>query len=137
MTLAVSEDELRRILVELPFISLYDFRLHSMGDGVCSVEFPYQEKFVRPGGVVSGPVYMAAADATMWLAIMTKLGDVATLAVTVEMKTNFLSGAKEEGFICTAKILKLGRWLVYGVAECVSNQGILLTHHTLTYIRAA
>ena len=136
MTLAVSEDELRRILVESPFISLYGFKLHSIGDGECSVEFPYQETFVRPGGVVSGPVYMAAADATMWLAIMTKLGDAATLAVTVEMKTNFLSGAKEEGFICTAKILKLGRRLVYGVAECVSNQGILLTHHTLTYIRA-
>ena len=137
MTLAVSEDELRRILAESPFISLYDFQLHSMGDGVCSVEFPYQEKFVRPGGVVSGPVYMAAADATMWLAIMTKLGDAATLAVTVEMKTNFLSGAKEEGFICTAKILKLGKRLIYGVAECVNSQGILLTHHTLTYIRAA
>lgn len=136
MELAVTEDEVRRILAESPFISIYGFKLHSMGDGECSIEFPYQEQFIRPGGVISGPVYMAAADATMWLAILTKLGDAATLAVTVEMKTNFLSGAKQEGFICTAKILKLGGRLVYGVAECVTSGGKLLTHHTLTYIRA-
>ncbi len=137
MTLAVTEDEIRRILAQSPFVRIYGFQLHSIADGECSLAFPYQEEFIRPGGVVSGPVYMAAADATMWLAIMTKLGDAATLAVTVEMKTNFLSGAKEEGFICTAKILKLGRRLIYGVAECVSSRGTLLTHHTLTYIRAS
>ena len=137
MTLAVTEDEVRRILAESPFIGIYGFQLHSLGDGESSIQFPYQEKFLRTGDVISGPVYMAAADATMWLAIMTKLGDAATLAVTVEMKTNFLSGAKREGFICTAKILKLGARLIYGVAECVSDSGKLLTHHTVTYIRAS
>jgi len=136
MPLAVTEDEIRQILAQSPFVRIYGFQLHAIGDGECSIAFPYQEQFIRPGGVISGPVYMAAADATMWLAIMTKLGEAATLAVTVEMKTNFLSGAKEEGFICTAKILKLGRRLIYGVAECVSSRGTLLTHHTLTYIRA-
>jgi len=37
---------------------------------------------------------MAAADVAMWLAIMTRLG-TAEVAVTAEMKTNFLSGAME------------------------------------------
>ena len=95
---------------------------------------PVQPAFERPGGVVSGQVFTAAADVAMWLAIMTKLG-TAEVAVTAEMKTNFLSGAREEDFLCQAKILKLGKHLVFGTAECVNREGKLLTHHTITYIR--
>ena len=56
--------------------------------------------------------------------------------MTTEMKINFPGGAKREGFRCTAKVLKLGRRLIYGVAACVDSNGRLLTHHTVTYIRA-
>jgi acyl-coenzyme A thioesterase PaaI-like protein len=65
---------------------------------------------------------------------MTKLGKQEA-AITAEMKTNFLNGARREDFLYRAKILKLGRRLIYGVAECVSVEGKLLTHHTITYIR--
>ena len=57
------------------------------------------------------------------------------MAVTAEMKTSFLSGAKREDIYCTAKILKLGRRLIFGEADCANGDGKLLTHHTLTYIR--
>jgi len=78
---------------------------------------------------------MAAADIAMWLAVMTKLGKT-DRSVTAEMKTSFLNAAREESFRCTARILKLGRRLIYGVAECVGSGGKLLAHHTLTYIRS-
>jgi acyl-coenzyme A thioesterase PaaI-like protein len=51
------------------------------------------------------------------------------------MKTNFLDGARREAFRCSAKVLKFGRQLIYGVAECVDGNGRLLTHHTVTYIK--
>jgi len=89
---------------------------------------------VRPGGIVSGQVYIAAADVAMWLAIKTRLG-LADGSVTAEMKTNFLGGAKRESFLCSAKVLKFGRQLIFGTAECVGADGRLLTHHTVTYIR--
>lgn len=79
-------------------------------------------------------MFMAAADVAMWLAIITKLGP-SDGSVTAEMKTNFLNGARKEDILCHAKILKLGRRLVYGVAECTNREGKLLTHHTITYIR--
>jgi uncharacterized protein (TIGR00369 family) len=134
MHLAVTESELQQLLSEVSFTRGYGFRLHSIGDGECAIAVPFQHAFERPGGIVSGQVFMAAADVAMWLAIMTKLGTGET-AVTVEMKTSFLSGARQEDFMCRARILKLGRRLVYGVAECVNGQGRLLTHHTITYIR--
>jgi len=49
----------------------------------------------------------------------------------------FLGAARREPFRCTARIVKLGRRLVYGVAESVGGDGRLLAHHTLTYARAA
>jgi len=134
MALAVTESELRQVLSEAAFARIYGFRLHSIAEGRCTLDVPFQTAFERPGGLVSGPVFMAAADVAMWLALLTRLGPEDG-SVTVEMKTNFLSAAKQEDFRCTAKILKLGKRLVYGVAECVTREGTLLTHHTLTYFR--
>lgn len=134
MALAVTEAELRKLLSEAPFTRLYGFKLHSMTDGECTLDVPFQAAFERPGGLVSGPVFMAAADVAMWLALVTKLG-ASDMSVTAKMTTAFLNAAKQEDFQCTARILKLGKRLVYGVAECATSGGKLLTHHTMAYIR--
>ncbi len=135
MKLACSATGLKGLLNDVAFTRNFGFVLHKIADGQCSIDVAFQEAFERPGGIVSGQVFMAAADVAMWLAIKTKLG-LADSSVTVEMKTNFLAGAKRAGFRCTAKVLKVGRRLIYGVAECVDKNGKLLTHHTVTYIRA-
>jgi acyl-coenzyme A thioesterase PaaI-like protein len=134
MKIAVTEDELTQLLASAPFTRIYGFTLASAAEGQCTILVPFQDAFERPGGIVSGPVFMAAADVAMWLAIKTKLG-LADGSLTAEMKTSFLSGAKNEDFRCTARVLKCGRRLIFGFAECVNNRGTLLTHHTLTYIR--
>jgi uncharacterized protein (TIGR00369 family) len=135
MPLACSEDELRRLLDDVAFTRNFGFALHEIADGECSIDVPFQEWFERPGGIVSGQVFMAAADVAMWLAIKTRLG-LDDSSVTAEMKTNFLGAAKRSGFRCRAKVLKFGRRLIYGVAECVDENGKLLAHHTVTYIRS-
>jgi uncharacterized protein (TIGR00369 family) len=132
--LACSADELQQLLSEFAFTRNFGYVVRELGDGECSIDVPFQTDFERPGGIVSGQVFMAAADVAMWLAIKTRLG-LADSSVTAEMKTNFLSGAKRSDFRCNAKVLKLGRRLIYGVAECVDGGGNLFTHHTLTYIR--
>lgn len=134
MPLAATETELRRLLEEVAFTRVYGFQLHSIADGQCTLEVPFQPLFERPGGIVSGPLFMAAADVAMWLAIMTRLG-VADRSVTAAMTSAFLDAARHEPFRCTARIVKLGRRLVYGVADNVSGSGRLLTHHSLTYAR--
>jgi acyl-coenzyme A thioesterase PaaI-like protein len=84
--------------------------------------------------MIRGPIYMAAADVAMWLAIMTRLGKDDP-SVTIDMKTAFLSFASQEEFRCTARLLQVGKRLIYGIAECADRRGKLLTHHTITYIR--
>jgi uncharacterized protein (TIGR00369 family) len=134
MKLACSEEELRQLLGDVAFTRNLGFVLQKIDDGECTLDVPFQEAFERPGGIVSGQVFMAAADVAMWLAIKTRLG-LDDGSVTAEMKTNFLGGARRESFRCSAEVLKFGRQLIYGTAECVSADGRLLTHHTVTYIR--
>ena len=136
MALAVTEAELRRLLEDVAFTRAYGFRLHAIGDGQCTLEIPFRADFERPGGIVSGQVFMAAADVAMWLAIMTRLGP-RDGSVTAGMTSAFLGAARREPFRCTARIVKLGRRLVYGVAESVTDGGRLLAHHSLTYARVA
>jgi len=135
MALAATESELRGILEDVAFTRSYGFRLHAIDEGRCTLEVPFQTAFERPGGIVSGQVFMAAADVAMWLAIMTRLGPHDG-SVTAGMTSAFLGAARREPFRCTARVLKLGRRLVYGVAESVSGGGRLLAHHSLTYARA-
>ena len=132
--LAATEAELRRVLHEVPFTRAYGFRLHAIAPGQCTLDVPFQPLFERPGGIVGGQVFMAAADVAMWLAIKTRLG-AADGSVTATMTSAFLDAARHEPFRCTARVVKLGRRLIYGVAESVSSEGRLLTHHSLTYAR--
>jgi uncharacterized protein (TIGR00369 family) len=134
MALACTEPQLEQLLRDVAFTREFGFTLHSIADGQCTINVPFRAAFERPGGIVSGQVFMAAADVAMWLAIKTKLG-IGDSSVTVEMKTNFLGSARKQSFRCIARVLKLGRQLIYGSAECLDEEGELLTHHTLTYIR--
>lgn len=134
MSAGASRDAVERLLAAAPFNTYYRFRLGAVGDGECTLEVPFHDVFERPGGVVSGPIFMAAADTAMWLATITQLGTAETW-VTVDLKTAFLRAARQEPFRCTARVLKTGRQMIYGVAECMRDDGALLSHHTLTYAR--
>lgn len=134
MTRATTRLELKRWLASAPFNAYYRFRLLEFGGGECTIAVPCRREFERPGGDVSGPVFVAAADVAVWLAVATCRGADETW-VTVDLKTTFLRAARHEPFTCTARILKMGRRLVYAVAECVCGDGALLTHHTAMYAR--
>ena len=135
MRLAATEGELRRVLHAAEFSRHYGFRLEAIGEGRSVIRAPFSRALERPGGMVSGPVFMAAADAAMWLAVMTRLGP-RDRSVTSTLTTTFLRAAREEDVVCEARVLKLGRRLIYGVAECAGGDGQLFSHHVITYARA-
>jgi len=134
MASAISHHALHKLLAATPFNRYYRFRIQSAARGSCVLRVAYRRAFARPDGIISGPTFIAAADVALWLAIATRLG-AHERAVTVEMKTNFLRSATREGFLCRGRILKLGRLLVYGTAECFTPHRGLLSYHTLTYMR--
>jgi uncharacterized protein (TIGR00369 family) len=131
--LSVSPADLNALLDAHEFTRRQGLRVVAIGDGECEIEVPYRPENDRPGGVVSGQVYMHAADVAFWLAIKTRLG-LDDASVTSSMTTAFLGSARREPLRCRARVLKLGRRLVYGSAECSVGERPM-THHTLTYAR--
>ena len=126
---------LQQLLDTSQFLRPYDFRVVTANEEKCTLELPHKPALERPGGIINGPALMAAADCAMWLAIKARIG-VENDALTSELNTAFLAPAKGEHVYCTARILKMGRRRIYGVAECHGKKGNLFSHHTLTYVRA-
>jgi uncharacterized protein (TIGR00369 family) len=126
--------ELAALLARSRFLRGYGMRLHAVSDAACTLAVPFRRAFERPGGTVNGPVFIAAADCAMWLAIKRLIG-VDQDAVTAELNTAFLNAARRQTVYCTARVLKMGKRSIFGTAECHDGKGRLFTHHTLTYAR--
>jgi uncharacterized protein (TIGR00369 family) len=116
------------------FARAFGFQVRTATLGECVLAVPFNPLFERPGGIVSGQVLMAAADVAMWLAIKTMHG-IADESVTINMQTSFIRSARQEGIVCRARVIKSGASLSHGTAECLTENGALLSHHTLTYMR--
>jgi len=130
----VTIEQLQRLLSDdTAFTKAYAFVVAAIAPGSCTLEVPHLPHFERPGGIVSGQVYMTAADVAMWLAIKTLRG-LDDPSVTSQMQTHFLRSVSREGFTCKAVVRSLGRRTAFGAAECLSLEGQLLAHHTLTYV---
>jgi uncharacterized protein (TIGR00369 family) len=130
--LACTVDQLTQVLADTAFLRPYGFVVQSCAPGECTVVVPYAPSLERPGGMVSGMTIMGVADVAMWLAIMTQRGTTERW-VTTDMKTAFLSSARETDIYCVARILKLGKRSSYGTAECRDVTGRLLAHHVVSY----
>lgn len=101
--------------------------------GACRVRQAYQERFIRPGGTISGPTMMALADFAMYVAVLSAIGPV-PLAVTTNLTINFLRKPAQRDLLASARLLKLGKRLAVGEVA-INSDGAedLVAHVTSTY----
>jgi uncharacterized protein (TIGR00369 family) len=101
--------------------------------GGCRVRRPFHQGALRPGGTISGPVMMAVADFTMYVAVLSAVGWV-PLAVTTNLNINFLKKPAARDLLAEARLIKLGKRLVVGEVTIRSDgEEDLVAHVTLTY----
>ena len=99
----------------------------------CRVRQAFSERFVRPGGTVSGPTMMALADFAMYVAVFSAAGPV-PLAVTTSLTINFLRKPARADLIAEARLLKHGKRLVVGEVMIRSDrEDEPVAHVTATY----
>ena len=111
-----------------------DLRVLEARAGEVVLVLPITAKHVHAGGVLCGQTMMAAADTAMVLAVMTKLGGFKPMT-TVQLQTSFLrpiSGASGAARI-VARVLRMGRSLVFGEIQVISADDELAAHATTTY----
>jgi uncharacterized protein (TIGR00369 family) len=128
----ISLDELRAFLAkDFPQSTM---ELLAAGDGTARGRQQVDERHLRPGGTVSGPVMMGLADAVTYAALLSRIG-IVPLAVTSSLTISFLRRPKaHRAVVAEATLLKAGRRLA--VAEVrISSEGDdeLVAHATVTY----
>ena len=101
--------------------------------GGCRVRRHFHPRTLRPGGTVSGPIMMALADFTMYLAVLSAIGWV-PLAVTTNFSINFLRRPAPRDVLAEARLFKLGKRLAVGeIAIRSDGDEEMVAHATSTY----
>ena len=102
-------------------------------DGYIRLRAPTTERYLRPGGTISGPAMMTLADNAMYYLVLIMIGPVA-LALTTNLNINFLRAPKLGDLIIEAKMLKLGKRLAVGEVTIRSDgSDDVVAHATVTY----
>lgn len=78
---------------------------------------------------------MALADVAVYLAIFGRIG-IVPLAVTNELKMNFLRPAMGGDVLARAELMKLGRRVAYSTVDLFmeSDPGRIVAHATASYV---
>ncbi len=119
----------------LPWAGIMGIEITDIGKGTCQVRLPRKDKFLRPGGTVSGPALMSLADYGMYVAVLSAIGTV-EMAVTTNLTCNFLRRPKPGAVIADCRLIKLGRRLAYGEVSLYSEgdeDAGPVAHVTATY----
>ena len=110
-----------------------DYAIEDVWHGGCRVRLRHSEGSLRPGGTLSGPVMMALADFTMYVAVLSAIGWV-PLAVTTNLTINFLKKPGPRDLLAEARLIKLGKRLAVGEVGLRSDgDDDLVAHVTSTY----
>ena len=98
-----------------PWINEMGLDFEEIGTGLVRMRMPFSDYLARSGGVISGQALMAMADTAMVFAVTSQLGGFRNMA-TVSQNTSFLRPIGGADVICAARVIKLGRRLVFGEA---------------------
>ena len=126
------EDALAHIVA--PWVRDLELRVLEARAGEVALALPVTPRHVHGGGMLCGQTMMAAADTAMVLAVMTRLGSFRPMT-TVQLSTSFLrpiAGDSGEARV-VARVLRMGKSLVFGEIELGSADGQLAAHATTTY----
>lgn len=129
-------DKLRGILgtVVAAWVAELELQLIEAHPGEVRLALPISPKHVHGGGVLCGQSMMAAADTAMILAICTRLGDFRPMT-TVQLQTSFLRPVPGDSGVASvvARVLRMGKKIVFGEIHISNAQGQLAAHATCTY----
>ena len=117
-----------------PWVTELVLRLLEARHGEVVLALPVAPRLVHGGGVLCGQAMMAAADTAMVLAISSRLGGFRPMT-TVQLQTSFLRPIAGDGGEArlVARVLRLGKSLVFGEIELFDAAGRLAAHATTTY----
>ena len=108
-----AEDFETAVKQTIPLSEVFPFRVECIESGYARLRVCFDERHVRAGGTVSGPVLMTLADTALYGMVLSVLG-MELLAVTSNLNIHFLRKPKQADLIAEATLLRQGRRIVVG-----------------------
>lgn len=130
----MDENTVRDLLDRLlaPWVRSLSLTPVSISEESVTLRLPFSGELRHSGGVICGQVFMAAADTAMVVAISAALGEFRPMT-TVSLNTNFMRSVRKGDVLITARVLRMGRNLVFGEVELFDEDGKMAVHATTTY----
>jgi uncharacterized protein (TIGR00369 family) len=118
----------------VPFVKSLGISCEEVRPGYAVARWKQDPQWLRPGGYLFGGGLMSLADAAIYMAILGQIG-LKAMAVTIELKMNFLRPAIGADVMAQAQVLKVGQRIAYGEVRLfmADTQDRLIAHATCTY----
>ena len=102
-------------------------------DGVGTVRMPIRDHHLQDSGYVQGGLIVTLADYAFYLAVKSRLSP-GQKTVTVELKVNFIAGAKDGELTATAKVVSGGRRIFVVEGDVSDSKGVIIARGLSTYL---
>ncbi len=125
-------EQIEAFLAEhFPQATRFPGKIERVGDREIHIRVEPQNKHLRPGGTVSGPLLMGVADTAMFFLLLSELGPM-PFAFTTSLNINFFRPPPPEEFAVAGRLLKLGKRLAIGEV-LMGPADELIAQATVTY----
>ncbi|PKB78900.1 MAG: hypothetical protein BZY88_16060 [SAR202 cluster bacterium Io17-Chloro-G9] len=116
-----------------PFAQLLDIRAGESKDGVGKAFMKIQDKHRQTAGYVQGGIIVTLADFAFARAVHS-VSEPGQPTVTLEIKMNFISPAKDGELTATAKIISKGGRIVVGEIDVTGEDEALIARGLGTFM---
>jgi acyl-CoA thioesterase len=115
-----------------PYLKLLGIELIEITEEKAVMSLEMQEKLRQPYGLLHGGATASLIDTAMAFAVVAALG-AEDKATTVDLTVQYLRPHTAGKVLCTAKVLRAGKRLLFLSAEVVNEQGKMIATALSTY----
>lgn len=117
-----------------PYLNLLGVELVEFTEDKTVMSLEMQEKLRQPYGLLHGGATASLIDTAMAFAVIAAIG-TEDKATTVDLTVQYLRPHTAGKVVCTAKVLRAGKRLLFLSAEVVNEQGKLVATALSTYTK--
>lgn len=118
-----------------PYLKLLGIELEEVTEERVVMSLTMQEKLRQPYGLLHGGATASLIDTATAFAVITAIG-TEEKATTVDLTVQYLRPHTTGKILCTAKMTRAGKRLLFLSAEVVNEQGKLVATALSTYTKA-
>ena len=133
----ISEDNKQtafEVVKTTPYLKLLGIELIEITEEKAVMSLTMQEKLRQPYGLLHGGATASLIDTAMAFAVIAAIG-TEEKATTVDLTVQYLRPHTEGKVVCTAKVARAGKRLLFLSAEVVNEQGKLIATALSTYTK--